>query len=307
MNFRIKLNSFGRGIKAHSPEILLVSGLVEGAVGTVLACRATRTRTMTPILVKEYRKKRSQKEKIADAIDICKLYAPAAGFMVASATSICASHGIMRKRYAGLVAAYGTLTSSFLEYRERVKKEIGEKREEELFYGLEKESVPVVSIDKDGKERKVNKKLDVRRKNGLSPYSQLLDPEDALGRNCSDPFYVDSTLVTTENWMNDRLRSEGHVYLNDIRKELGLATDDVGQLVGWIYDPQRVKDGNGDNQIRIIRKDIRVPREDGGFDLEIWLDFNVDGVIFGKMSQKEYNTHIQEPGDQGIEFSNKEE
>lgn len=244
---------------------------------------------------------------MAYTIDTCKIYAPAAGFMVAGAVSICASHGIMRKRYAGLVASYAALTTSFMEYRGRVREEIGEKREEELYYGTEKESISVEITDKDGKKRKVNKKLDVQRRAGLSPYARKLDLNKVYGRDATDPIYVDSMLVTTEQNLNDTLKTWGHLYLNSAYRAYSVEEDDAGQIVGWIYDPQRFKGGDGDNQIHVIKKVIRVPREDGGFEVETWLDFNVDGVIFGKMSRDEYNTHIKEVGDQGIEFSNKED
>lgn len=300
MDFRVQLNKFGNEIKAHSPEILLVSGLIEGAVGTFLACRSTYKAKD----LKKYDFK-DKKSKLAAYIDISKDYLPAAGCLIAGGVSICASHGIMKRRYAGIVSAYGALTTSFLEYRKRVREEVGEKREEELYYGTEKESISVKVTQKDGKERKVNKKVDIRTKNGLSPYAQLFDPKEALDEE--NPYYVDSFLVTKENYANDMLKAVGHLYLNDIRKELGMEIDDAGQIVGWIYDPYNVKDGERDNQIRFIKKEIYVEQEDGSYKPELWLDFNVDGPIFGKMSKKEYNTYIHEAGDQGIEFSNKED
>lgn len=139
MRFKVQLNRFRTNFKLHTPEILLVSGMVEGAVGTVLACVATKKAfDNKPIDILGEKKEKTLKEKVAYTIDTCKIYAPAAGFMVAGAVSICASHGIMRKRYAGLVSSYAALTTSFMEYRGRVKEEIGEKREEELYYGTEK-------------------------------------------------------------------------------------------------------------------------------------------------------------------------
>lgn len=308
MRFKVQLNRFRTNFKLHTPEILLVSGMVEGAVGTVLACVATKKAfDNKPIDILGEKKEKTVKEKVAYAIDTCRVYAPAAGFMVAGAVSICASHGIMRKRYAGLVASYAALTTSFMEYRGRVREEIGEKREEELYYGTEKEPISVEITDKDGKKRKVNKKLDVQRRAGLSPYARKLDLNKVYGRDATDPIYVDSMLVTTEQNLNDTLKTWGHLYLNSAYRAYSVEEDDAGQIVGWIYDPQRFKGGDGDNQIHVIKKVIRVPREDGGFEVETWLDFNVDGVIFGKMSRDEYNTHIKEVGDQGIEFSNKED
>lgn len=300
MNLKLDFNRFANGVKEKSPEILLVSGIAEMFVGTFFACKGT--------LKAKYIKKKpaeTKKEKAAKVFDICKAYTPSVIFMAAGTTSICASHGLLRVRYTKAVTAYGALAASFMEYRGRVREEIGEAREEELYYGTEKETISVKITQKDGSQKTVRKKVDIRTRNGLSPYAQKFDPKYAL--DTDNPYFVDAFIQRVESNMNDNLMKGSHVYLNDIRKELYLDRDDIGQLVGWLYDPHKFKDGERDNYIRIIKKNIYVPNADGGYDTEVWLDFNVDGVIFGKLSAAEYNSAVNEVGDQGLSFSNKED
>lgn len=300
MNLKLDFNRFANGVKEKSPEILLVSGLAEMFVGTFFACKGTLKAHNT-----KKREAKTKKEKAIKVIDICKEYAPAAICMAAGTTSICASHGILRGRYTKIVTAYGALTASFIEYRERVREEIGEAKEEELYYGTEKDTISIKTTQEDGSKKTVRKKVDIRTRNGLSPYAQKFDPRYALGTDV--PCAVDAFIKRVESNLNDILMGGSHVYLNDARKALWLDIDDIGQVVGWIYDPHRFKDGIRDNCIRIIKKDIYVPNENGGYDSEIWIDFNVDGVIFGKLSAAEYNGAVNEIGDQGLAFSNKED
>lgn len=300
MALKAKFNSCLEWGKNYSPEILLVTGLIEGVVGTVLACRATLK--SREVLEKETENK---KEKVAKSIDICKVYAVPAALMVVSGTSICAGHGILRNRYTGVLTAYSGLTAAFMEYRGRVREEIGAEKEESIYYGTKKEVISTKIKQKDGKEKTVNKKLDVRKANGLSPYAQKWDPIKAV--ETDNPYYVDQHIARVKRNLDDQLKANGHLYLNDARRELILELDDVGQIVGWIYDPHKFKDGNSDGFVEIIKKDIFVKNDDGGYDHEIWIDFNVDGVIFGKMSPEEYNEGINELGDQGLLFSNKED
>ena len=302
MAFKARFNNVMEWGKFHSPEILLVTGLIEGAVGTFLACKATLKAKKK--FEERKTEDKTQREKLATTIDICRIYAVPASILLVSGTSICAGHGILKNRHGKLLTAYGALTTTFMEYRARVKDEIGAEKEEALYYGTEKEVISVKVTQKDGKKRTVNKKFDVRKANGLSPYAQKFDPYANGGSY--DPIWVDAFITRVESNLDDQLKAFGHLYLNDARKELELDRDDVGQLVGWLYDPHKLKEGERDNYVQIIKKDIFVEHEDG-HDQEIWLDFNVDGVIFGKMGRNEYESGLCELGDQGLEFSNKEE
>jgi len=42
-------------------------------------------------------------------------------------------------------------------------------------------------------------------------------------------------LRSVQNWMLDRLKMRGHLFVNEVLDELGLPRQKRGQLVGWIY------------------------------------------------------------------------
>ena len=130
MAFKARFNNFTEWGKVHSPEILLVTGLIEGAVGTVLACRATLKAKKR--LEERKVEENTQRKKLATAIDICRIYAIPASLLLVSGTSICAGHGILKNRHEKLLTAYGALTTTFMEYRARVRDEIGAEKEEAL-------------------------------------------------------------------------------------------------------------------------------------------------------------------------------
>lgn len=314
MNLKVRFNKVANWGKQNSPDILLVTGLVEGAVGVFLACRATlkAKKIMDESLEEKVISNDDgtcvitvpARKKMAKAIDICRIYLAPAALLAASGTSICAGHGILKTRYTGALTAYTSLTAAFMEYRGRVRDEIGAEKEEELYYGTEKDVVSMKVEQEDGSTKTVRKKFDIRKKNGLSPYAQKFDPIKACGT--AVPYYVDSFIQREESFLDDQLKAYGHLYLNEARRQFYLEEDDAGQLVGWLFDPHKVKDGDRDNYVKVIKKEILVKDENDQWVSEIWIDFNVDGVIFGKMSKEEYKG-VNEIGDQGLKFSNKED
>ena len=75
-----------------------------------------------------------------------------------------------------------------------------------------------------------------------------------------------SYITITENWMNDRLRANGHVFLNEIYDAFGLSRTKAGAICGWL------KESGSEIKFTVT------PTDDG-----LLLDFNVDGVIYDKL------------------------
>ena len=77
---------------------------------------------------------------------------------------------------------------------------------------------------------------------------------------------------------NDRLNAKGFVFLNDVYKDLGLEQIPAGQAVGWYKNNKR----GGDNFVDfgIFENPDRFNDFMAGREGSIWLDFNVDGVIY---------------------------
>ena len=77
-----------------------------------------------------------------------------------------------------------------------------------------------------------------------------------------------------QNFANDRLTINGHVFLNEIYDDLGLPRTKAGAVTGWIYDPNNL----GDHQIQLgFDLDWRLVKPEGidGF----IINPNVQGVI----------------------------
>ena len=87
-------------------------------------------------------------------------------------------------------------------------------------------------------------------------------------------------LNRVQSFFNDRLRTNGYVFLNDVYEELGFPKTKAGQVVGWIYDPDNKYI---DSYIDFGIYDVdRQKAKDfvNGYERSIILDFNVDGNIW---------------------------
>ncbi|MBO7450887.1 MAG: hypothetical protein J6U54_11020 [Clostridiales bacterium] len=51
-----------------------------------------------------------------------------------------------------------------------------------------------------------------------------------------DAEYAKGYLKTAEKYMNDRLKNDGYLFLNEVLQSLGVPIIKEGQLNGWIWD-----------------------------------------------------------------------
>ena len=112
----------------------------------------------------------------------------------------------------------------------------------------------------------------------FSKYARILDRRtDIIGRSIwHDNEELLIYLRLTQNWMNDRLKINKFLTLNDVYKELGIKEILNGDKVGWIYDE---KHPVGDNYVDfgIYNIEVDINRDFmRGLSTKIVLDFNVD-------------------------------
>ena len=289
----------GFKIKKHSPEILIAAGVVGTITSTVMACKATTK--LDDILedtkdkvdkikdaaehpenfTEEYTVEDSKKDLAIvytqTGLKIAKLYAPALIIGTLSITSIFTSHNIMRKRNAGLAAAYAIVDKGFKEYRGRVVERFGEELDKELRYGVKSEKIETIVTDENGKEKKVEKVIDVVDPNTISDYAKIWY-EGNPGWT-KDPELNLTYLKMQQAYANDKLKAQGYLFLNEVYEMLGFPKTRAGQVVGWVYDEENpigdnfvdfgIYDFNDSNKIRFVNGEER----------SIVLDFNVDGYI----------------------------
>ena len=312
-NITRTLNKAAFKFKKHSPEILVVAGVV-GVIGsTVMACKATtkindilddtkdqldkiheageRLENGETLMLKdgeEYTVEQNKKDLTIvyaqTALKFAKLYAPSVIIGGLSITAILTGHNITRKRNIALAAAYTAVDKSFKEYRGRVVERFGEALDKELKYGIKSKEVDEVVTNEDGTESVVKKTVDVvdaTNPMNVSEYARFFD--DGCAGWTKDPEYNLMFLRDQQRYANDLLKSKGHLFLNEVYDLLGIPRTKAGQIVGWIYDE---KHPNGDNFVDFgIYDTNKTANRDfvNGYERTILLDFNVDGNIWDQM------------------------
>lgn len=279
-------------LSKNSPHIMFGAGVV-GVVGTVvLASRATlRVEDVLNETAGEvhevHRVSEAHPDKYSDndrkrdltvvyarsAGKLAKLYAPSVILGVASIGLLTKAHVTLNKRHTSAVAAFAAVDKAFKQYRERVAEDLGEEKEREYYHGVQEREV--YSEKKNG-EPVVST---VKHAAGYSIYSRIFDVNHNKNAHPEPSFNI-FWLRSKENYLNDQLQANGHVFLNDVYRELGFEDTPAGALCGWIK-------GEGDNHIDFGMwgddKMESVAEFMRGTENAIVLDFNVDGEIWNRI------------------------
>lgn len=310
MEMKKIINKVKFNVVKHSPEILMGLGIAGVITSTVLACRSTlkvqeildykeeNMNNIKEVLAEgreDYTEEDARKDKTiimtTTAIRIMKLYIPSVIIGAGSIACLLESHNVMRNRNAGLAAALAATTESFKQYRERVTEKYGDEVDKEMRYGIKKEKK-----EKDGKKTKEEIVVGCDEKE-LSGYARYFNENNVNWSD--DPQFNLMFLRQNQNWANDKLISQGYLYLNDVYEALGFPKSKAGQVVGWVYDPNNNE--HGDNYVDFGIYDLNVKgyrdemtndtiaeeRQDfiNGYKSSILLDFNVDGNIWETMGE----------------------
>lgn len=298
-----KLNRVGFKLKKHSPEILVVSGVVGVVTSGIMACKATtklsgildETRETVEkieevaanpdMISEEYTQEDAKKDKVIvytqTSLKVAKLYAPSIIIGGLSIGAILTGSNIFRKRNMALAAAYATIDKSFKEYRGRVVERFGEDMDRELKYNAKTKEIKEQIEDENGKKKTVKTKINVVDPNQISEFAVMFD--DGCNGWTKDPESNKVFLLHQQNYANERLQKKGHLFLNEVYDMLGCPRTRAGQIVGWIYDE---KNPHGDNFVDfgIFNANIEANRNFvNGYERTILLDFNVDGNILNDM------------------------
>jgi hypothetical protein len=277
--------SIGRSIlqtKMNSPHIFFVLGLVGTVTSTVLASRATLKLEKTLDEVKTElqdvkalhngldAEKYNQQDYFRDlsyvygrsAGKFLHLYGPAVIVGGASVAALTGSHVQLVRRNAALTFTLAAVTKAYEEYRESVRKEIGEEREFELFHDIHKKHLEI-----DGKKATVTYSGHTH-----SIYARFFDETCVHWEK--DPEMNRMFIQHQLNYANHKLHAYGHVLLNDVYDALGFERTSAGAVVGWVLN------GDGDGYIDFGIFETDNNRFVNGIERSILLDFNVDGIIY---------------------------
>lgn len=297
----------GYKLKKASPTIMIVGAAIGGVTATVLACKATikaqdiltehNAQVESIHTTKQQSEGETYTEKdyksditityVQTGLKLAKVYAPAVTLGAVSLGCMFGSHHIMSKRNASLTAAYIALDKAFEEYKSRVSDRFGSRVQEELEHNIKAVELESKSTNEQGVEETIKEYKDIAMQH-TSPYTCIFDetvdtwqPDNMLNRNY---------LFLMEQAANKRLRTQGHLFLNDVLASLGthggvtLKTPE-GQIVGWIYEPN---DPTRQNHVdfgvtNYVKGDDALNSFINGGERSVMLRFNCDGPIIDKI------------------------
>lgn len=302
-------------LKKASPTIMIVGAAIGGVTAAVLACKATikaqdilnehNTAVKTIHTTKEQIEQgviqldegESYTEKdfknditttyVQTGLKLAKVYAPAVTLGAVSLGCMFGSHHIMSKRNASLTAAYIALDKAFEEYKSRVSDRFGSRVQEELEHNIKAVELESKSTNEQVVEETIKEYKDIAMQH-TSPYTCIFDetvdtwqPDNMMNR---------TYLFLMEQSANKRLRTQGHLFLNDVLASLGthggvtLKTPE-GQIVGWIYDPNDpTRQSHVDFGVtNYVEGDEALNSFINGGERSVMLRFNCDGPIIDKI------------------------
>lgn len=274
--------------KKNSPHVFFGVGLAGVIAGTVLACRATLKLEKTVDEIKEdldaipelndnvdddYGVDQHYKDVgyvyVKAAVKMGQLYGPSIVVGGAGVALLTGAHVQLTRRNTALTVTLAALTKAYNTYRERVQEEIGQERELELYRAIHEDIVEM-----DGHKKTVQ----VVDPNGFSIYARVFDEYSPAWQKDAELNRI--FLQCQQNYANHRLNAYGHVFLNEVYDMLGLERSSAGAVVGW------VRDGNGDGHIDFGLFEATSHRFINQLERSIFLDFNVDGVIYNLIEEK---------------------
>ena len=296
------LHKVGFKFKKHSPEILVVTGVIGIVTSTVMACKAT---TKVNDIVTE---SKETIDKIHDCVGkglhtsdgeeytqevankdlaivytqtawkFVKLYGPSVLIGAASIGCMVGSNRILRKRNVALAAALTTVEKSFKDYRGRVIDRFGKDLDRELRFGIKAKEIKEKVIDENGNETTVTKTVEVVDPNTAHSLYSIVFCEGNTGWTKNAELNK-AFLIQQQNWANDKLRLRGYLTLNEVYEMVGAPTTAYGQIAGWVY----TEDSSvGDNFVDFGIFDVTNEKACdfvNGRERSIILDFNCIGNI----------------------------
>lgn len=296
------LHKVGFKLKKHSPEILVVTGVIGVVTSTVMACKATTKvndivteskETINKIHDcvgkglhtsdgEEYTQEVANKDLAIvytqTAWKFVKLYGPSVLLGAASIGCMVGSNRILRKRNVALAAALTTVEKSFKDYRGRVIDRFGKDLDRELRFGIKAKEIKEKVIDENGNETTVTKTVEVVDPNTAHSLYSIVFCEGNTGWTKNAELNK-AFLIQQQNWANDKLRLRGYLTLNEVYEMVGAPTTAYGQIAGWVY----TEDSSvGDNFVDFGIFDVTNEKACdfvNGRERSIILDFNCIGNI----------------------------
>lgn len=275
-------------ISKKSPTILVVGGVIGGAVTVVMAARASRK---AEVVMDAHRKERVEigevpakgsvpkevrREKQTEVLELyynttlqlTKVYGPTFVVGTLSGGSILWGHRILTGRHMATLAAYSGLSEQFAAYRNRVAKTIGERAEKDVYNGAFGEYVEDPEHKGEYKMKPNWSEADVNL-----DYCRPWFDETNINHK-RDPEINRFWLTGVQSHMNQLLMTRGHLFLNEVFDALHMERCAEGQVMGWVLD-----NPEGDSFVDfgfMTSEDPQTAAFNDGMTADVRLNFNVD-------------------------------
>ena len=283
------------GAKKHSPELFTGAAIIFG-IGTVTATWIAARKTdkaleESKMIIKTAKKmeisedytKEDQKHDILlgyrkGAVEMVKLYGPAVLMGATSIACLLTSHRILSNRNAGLVAANGILSKEFSDYRDKVIEKYGKEEDYKLRFGDKMQLVEEKTQDEDGKETVVVKE---KPKDDYADITFARCFDELCPAYQKDALYNLNTIKNLQGQLNDKLKAQRVLTLNEVYEVFGFEKTQAGFYYGWVYDPR--------DEFKTY-VDFGLPFEDREWMHKMlcedqrsdWLDFNCKEIVWSK-------------------------
>lgn len=332
------MGKFQDGLYRNKPTIYVVTGMIGTAVSVYLAWKAGKQTKEVIEEVKndisEVRAKRPEQQVYDEetgevttvendeglskkdynlalakvymnaAYKLGKVFAPAVLTEAASLTAIGVGYGILNERHLATVEAANMYARMLKKYRSRVREQVGDEKEKELYFGTKEKEFEEPELNDKGepkltregkpKMRKTKRQVLEEALKEHSMYARIFDP-----KNCKEYEYDAKTLEEDVYYNNMSIRHRAQMLtnnmyyqpyhkwtLNDVYKEFGFSERSYGQAMGWHcsgIDPVTKKfifDGDPEG-IRVELFPVWYEDDDGNMVKTYIIDFNVSENILG--------------------------
>lgn len=291
-------------IKKHSPEILVAAGIGTGIVAAIVACKQTikandivaeaqkslqnieNVKELAANNEVEYTEENEQEDRktigMQVAVGMVKTYALPVGLGILSITCILAGHHILKKRNVALAAAYSALSTDFMNYRKRVVDKYGKDVDFMLKNGLEKQIIANQVVDSEtGEAKETKEEVLTYEGDKLSQYARVFDEVGSTQWTPSAD-HNRAFLLMEQNYFNERIRTRGYIFLNEVYERLGFRPTKAGSVVGWVYQNA---DYEGIDFGIFTAHTQKAAEFLEGTEPSIILDFNVQGDILSLVTE----------------------
>ena len=292
----------------HAPEIMAVGGAVLIIGGCIWACKqsikahdileqASSDLEDIDSALKEaadpnkktdpYSEEDARKDRriifAKTGVELVKTYGPAALAIAAGLGLMLGGHKILFDRNTALTVALSNAISNYKSYRKRVEERLGTDEEKLLASGAKFKDI--VSKDPEtGEDILINSVPVIDNGADHSVFARLFDEAN---KNWSrNPGANLTFLRSQQQFANQKLRAQGYLFLSEVYEMLGFPETSDSRIYGWLYDPNNeVSDLDGDNIVdfgiyKLLNSDQAKRDFINGYEPCIWLDFNVDGVMY---------------------------